>query len=99
MIGAIAFLTDDAVLDKIIDHLKLTFVAKRPPPPQFAYQQVLMAPKTVGEYFSEPFSPAKEKPGRFPVLLASRAFPLQHPDSPKPAKLCLKAFSAMIYAH
>jgi hypothetical protein len=44
--------TDYAVVDKIIDHLKLTFVAERPPPPQFAYQQVLMAPETAGEYFS-----------------------------------------------
>jgi len=27
----IAFLTDYAVVDRIIDHLKLTFVAERPP--------------------------------------------------------------------
>ena len=27
-----AFLTDCAVVDRIIDHLKLTFVAERPPP-------------------------------------------------------------------
>jgi hypothetical protein len=35
----IAFLTDYAVVDRIIDHLKLTFVAERPPPPQAAYQK------------------------------------------------------------
>jgi hypothetical protein len=29
----IAFLTDYAVVDRIIDHLNLTFVAERPPPP------------------------------------------------------------------
>jgi hypothetical protein len=27
----IAFLTDHVVVDRIIDHLKLTFVAERPP--------------------------------------------------------------------
>jgi hypothetical protein len=37
----IAFLTDYAVVDRIINHLKLTFVAERPPPPRFAYQEVL----------------------------------------------------------
>jgi len=34
---------DYAVVDKIIDHLKLTFVADKPPPPHIAYQEVLMA--------------------------------------------------------
>jgi hypothetical protein len=29
----ISFLTDLAVVDRIIDHLNLTFVADRPPPP------------------------------------------------------------------
>jgi hypothetical protein len=32
--------------------LKLTFVAERPPPPQAAYQEVLMAAEAGGEYFS-----------------------------------------------
>jgi len=36
----IAFLTDCAVVDRIIDHLKLTFVAERPPPTHLAYQEV-----------------------------------------------------------
>jgi len=48
----IAFLTDYAVVDRIIDHLKLTFMAKRPPPPRIAYQEFLMAAETGGEYFS-----------------------------------------------
>jgi hypothetical protein len=48
----IAFLTGYAVLDRIIDHLKLTFVADRPPPPQIAYQEVLLAAETPAEYFS-----------------------------------------------
>jgi hypothetical protein len=39
----IAFITDYAVVDRIIDHLKLTFVAERSPPPQLAYQERLMA--------------------------------------------------------
>ena len=48
----IAFLTDYAVVDKIIHHLKLTFVAERPPPAHLAYQEVLMAAETSAEYFS-----------------------------------------------
>ena len=46
----IAFLTDYAVVDKIIDHLKLTFVADKPPPAHLAYQEVLMAAETSPEY-------------------------------------------------
>ena len=48
----IAFLTDYAVVDRIIDHLKLTFVAERPPPAHLAYQEVLMAAESSAEYFS-----------------------------------------------
>ncbi|MDH7513829.1 MAG: hypothetical protein QHH14_12855 [Clostridiales bacterium] len=48
----ISFLTDYAVVERIINHLKLTFVAERPPPPQLAYQELLMAAETGGEYFS-----------------------------------------------
>jgi len=47
----ISFLTDYAVVDRIISHLKLTFFAERPPPP-IVYQEVLMAAETAGEYFS-----------------------------------------------
>ena len=48
----IAFLTDYTVVDRIIDHLKLTFFAERPLPPQFAYQEVLMAAEASTEYSS-----------------------------------------------
>jgi len=48
----IAFLTDYAVVDRIIKHLKLTFVAERPPPPQVAFQELLMAEEAGSEYFS-----------------------------------------------
>jgi hypothetical protein len=49
---AIAFLTDYPVVDRIINHLKLTFVAERPPPPHIAYQEVLVAAEASAEYFS-----------------------------------------------
>jgi hypothetical protein len=39
-------------VDRIIDHLKLTFVAERPPPPRVAYQELLMAAEAGSEYFS-----------------------------------------------
>ena len=48
----IAFLTDYSVVDKIIDHLKLTFVADKPPPPEIAYQELLIAADPPVEYFS-----------------------------------------------
>lgn len=48
----IAFLTDFSVVDRIIDHLKLTFVAERPPPPHLAYQEVLVAAEASADYFS-----------------------------------------------
>jgi hypothetical protein len=48
----IAFLTDFSVVDRIIHHLKLTFVAERPPPPHIAYQELLMAAESSAEYLS-----------------------------------------------
>ena len=45
----IAFLTDYAVVDRIIGQLKLTFVAAKPPPPHLAYQGLLMAAGTSAE--------------------------------------------------
>ena len=48
----IAFLTDLSVVDRIINHLKLSFVAAKPPPPRVAYQELLMAAETSTEYFS-----------------------------------------------
>ncbi|MGD2295094.1 MAG: acid--CoA ligase [Candidatus Aminicenantes bacterium] len=46
----IAFITDYAVVDRIINHLKLTFVAERPPP-QSVQQELLMAAEESGKYF------------------------------------------------
>jgi ribosomal protein S27E len=48
----VSFLTDWAVVDRIINHLKLTFLADRPPPPQIAYQEVLIAAEAPAEYLS-----------------------------------------------
>jgi hypothetical protein len=48
----IAFLTDYAVVDRIIDHLKLTFVADKPPPAHLPYQEILMAAEASTEYSS-----------------------------------------------
>ena len=47
----IAFLSDFSAVDRIIKHLKLTFVAERPPPPWVVYQELLMAAETPAEYF------------------------------------------------
>lgn len=49
---AIAFLTDYSVVDRIIDHLKLTFVAHKPPPSRVFEQVALMAAEEPAEYFS-----------------------------------------------
>ena len=48
----IAFLTEHAVVDRIINHMKLTFVAAKPPPPEVAFQELLMAVEPQVEYFS-----------------------------------------------
>ena len=48
----IAFLTDYVLVDRIINHLRLTFVADRPPPPHIAYQEHLMAAEASSEYSS-----------------------------------------------
>jgi hypothetical protein len=37
----VAFLTEVAVVDRIIDHLKLTFVAAKPPPSHISTEVVL----------------------------------------------------------
>ncbi len=47
----IAFITDYSVVDKIINHLKLTFLAERPPPPRVLQQELLMAAEEKGDYF------------------------------------------------
>jgi len=47
----IAFLTDYSVVDRIIDHLKLTFAAAKPPPAHVFEQVALAAAEESGEYF------------------------------------------------
>jgi hypothetical protein len=47
----IAFITDYPVVDRIINHLKLTFVAEKPLPPRIVYQELLMTAETSAEYF------------------------------------------------
>jgi hypothetical protein len=48
----IAFLSDSSVVDRIIDHLKYTLVAERPPPSRVAYRELLMAAEDGSEQFS-----------------------------------------------
>ena len=50
----VAFLTESAVVDRIIGHLKLVFVAERPPPPQAAYQELLMDADPPAGFFRDP---------------------------------------------
>jgi len=46
----ISFIEDHKVIDKIIAHLKLIFMAERPPPSQFVQKELLMAAEERGEY-------------------------------------------------
>ncbi|MFW6129368.1 MAG: acid--CoA ligase [Candidatus Aminicenantaceae bacterium] len=41
-----------SVVDRIIRHLKLTFMAERPPPPRMASQEFLMDSEASTDYFS-----------------------------------------------
>jgi len=47
----VAFITDYAAVDRIIDHLKLTFVAEKPPPSRVLTEVALMAAEAGAEYF------------------------------------------------
>jgi hypothetical protein len=47
----ISFIEDHKVIDKIIAHLKLTFMAERPPPSQIVQKELLMAAEERGKYF------------------------------------------------
>jgi hypothetical protein len=44
----IAFIENHKVIDKIIAHLKLTFMAERPPPIQAVQQEILIAAEERG---------------------------------------------------
>jgi len=47
----IFFIEDHNAIDRIIHHMKLTFYAGRPSPPQVVQQELLMAAEDRGEYF------------------------------------------------
>jgi len=59
----IAFITEFSVVDRIINHLKLTFVASKPPPPRIAYQEVLMAAEARPNIFHDLLFERKERSG------------------------------------
>jgi len=46
----VAFITDYAAVDRIIDHLKLTFVAEKPPLSRVFTEVALMAAEEWAEY-------------------------------------------------
>ncbi|MDI6699595.1 MAG: transposase [Candidatus Saccharicenans sp.] len=48
----ISFLTDHEVVDRIIAHLKLTFIAERPPPPPQVWQEFFLDSEAPADYFS-----------------------------------------------
>jgi len=48
----VAFLTDFSVVDRIINHLKLTFVATKPPPSHVFTEVTLMAAEERGRFFT-----------------------------------------------
>jgi len=54
MMRVIVFLTEPAVVDRIIAHLKLTFAAERPPPPQAAFQELLWEADPQAGFFPDP---------------------------------------------
>ena len=47
----VAFLTEHAVVDRLSHHLRLTLVAANPPPPQVAFQELLIAADPPVDYF------------------------------------------------
>ncbi len=47
----VAFITDYQAVDRIIDHLKLRFIAAKPPPSRVYTEVALMAAEGPAEYF------------------------------------------------
>jgi len=47
----VAFITDFQAVDRIIDHLKLVYVAEKPPPARVFTEVALMAAEERTEYF------------------------------------------------
>jgi hypothetical protein len=52
MLKVIAFLTDYYVVGRVINNLKLQFIAEKPPPSNVAFREYLMAAEAGGEYLS-----------------------------------------------
>jgi len=52
--SVVAFLTEHAVVDRIIAHLKLAFVAERPPPAQASLQELLWEADPPAGFFPDP---------------------------------------------
>jgi len=50
----VAFLMEHAVVDRIIEHLKLTFMAERPPPAQASLQELLWEADLPAGFFPDP---------------------------------------------
>jgi transposase len=51
LMKVVAFITDYRAVDRIIDHLKLTFVAEKPPPSRVFTEVALMAAEERAESF------------------------------------------------
>jgi len=47
----LVFITDCEAVDRVIDHLKLTFIAEKPPPSRAFVKVALMAAEERAEYF------------------------------------------------
>jgi len=54
--NVVAFITDYAVVDRIINHLKLTFVAERPPASSYGLAETLLGLRGSGRLFFMIFS-------------------------------------------
>jgi len=57
LMKVVAFITDYRAVDRIIDHLKLTFVAEKPPPSRVFQQVALMAAEERTDYFKKAWFP------------------------------------------
>ena len=52
LMKVVAFITDYQAVDRISDHLKLRFIAEKPPPSRVLTEVALMAAEERAEYFS-----------------------------------------------
>jgi len=51
LMKVIAFITDYGAVDRIIDHLKVRFIAEKPPPSRVFAEVALMAVEQPADYF------------------------------------------------